>query len=228
MCSRVKLPEDVTALKEALRIRWDNLTDYAPRWNVAPAAPVPVLSNRAAARTLEWMRWGLLPAWATDERNLYATFNARADAVATQPAFRDAWKAGRRCLVITGGYYEWRKTDKQPFCVALTSGEPMLLAGLWEEGKPGKSGEASRSCTVITVAANERLAELHERMPVILAPEAWAAWLGEDHAVDPGELMRVFPAEQLKLWPVDKRLSNVKNEGRELAEPLKLAAQQRA
>jgi putative SOS response-associated peptidase YedK len=227
MTGRVKLPEDVTALKQALRIQRDNLTDYAPRWNVMPASLVPVVSNRAGARSLEWMRWGLLPSWATDERNLHATFNARADSVAAQPVFRDAWKAGRRCLVVTGGYYEWRKTDKQPFCVALADAQPMLMAGLWEEGKPSKTGEPLRSCTIITIAANERFTELHERMPVILAPEDWAAWLGEEPGSDPAALLKAFPAEQLKLWPVDKRLSNVKNEGRELAEPVKLPAQKR-
>lgn len=227
MASRFKLPEDVTALKQALRIQWDNLKDYAPRWNVAPPTPVPVVSNRAGARSLEWMRWGLRPSWATDERNLHATFNARAESVASQPVFRDAWKAGRRCLVVTSGYYEWRKTDKQPFCVALADEQPMLMAGLWEEGKASKDGEAQRSCTIVTVAANERLGELHERMPVILAPEAWAAWLGEEPGIDPATLLKAFPAERLKLWPVDKRLSNVSNEGRELAAPIKLSVPKR-
>jgi len=227
MAGRVKLPEDVIALKEALHIQWDNLKDYAPRWNVTPASLVPVVSNRAGARSLEWMRWGLLPSWATDERNLHATFNARADSVASQPVFRDAWKAGRRCLVVTAGYYEWRKTDKQPFCIALADDQPMLMAGLWEEGKPSKTGEPLRSCTIITIAANERFTELHERMPVILASEDWAAWLGEEPGSDPAALMKAFPAERLKMWPVDKRLSNVKNEGRELAEPVKLPAQKR-
>ncbi len=227
MCSRLKLPEDVVALNRALGIQWDNLTEYAPRWNVAPPALVPVVSNRAGARSLEWMRWGLVPAWATAERNLHASFNARADHVATQPVFRDAWKAGRRCLVISGGYYEWRKTDKQPFCIALADGQPMLMGGLWEEGKAAKTGEISRSCTIVTVAASERLFEIHERMPLILAAEDWAVWLGEDPSGDPAALMRSFPAERLKLWPVDKRLGNVQNEGRELAAPIDLSGPKR-
>lgn len=227
MTSRVRLPEDMAALKQALGVQWDNLADYAPRWNVVPATPVPVVSNRGAARSLEWMRWGLVPAWATDERNLHATFNARADSVAAQPVFRDAWRAGRRCLVITAGYYEWRKTDKQPFAVALANGAPMLMAGLWEEGKKDKTGAAPRSCTIITVAANERLVELHDRMPVILASESCAAWLGEDKGSDPMALLKAFPAAQLKLWPVDKRLSNLKHDDRELAVPIKLSLQMR-
>ena len=227
MCNRVKLPEDLIALKQAARIERDNLSDYAPRWNVAPPALVPVISNRAAARSLEWMRWGLIPSWATDQRNLHATFNARAESIESQPAFRDAWKAGRRCLVITGGYYEWRKTDKQPFCIAHANGQPMLMAGLWEEGKPGKTGDAGRSCTIIsTVAAGDLLADIHERMPVILAPEAWAAWLGEEPGVNPASLLQPFPAAHLRLWPVDKRLSNLRHEGREMAEPIKLPRQQ--
>jgi putative SOS response-associated peptidase YedK len=222
MCGRLKLPEDIVALKQGLGIQWDNLPDYAPRYNVAPVAPVPVVDNRGGARSLEWMRWGLIPSWATDERNLYATFNVDKDEMVTKPVFRGAWKTGRRCLVITGGFYEWRKTDKQPFFVSLASKQPMLLAGLWDEWKP-RTGAATRSCAVVTTEANTLMVQIHDRMPVIVAPEDWAAWLGEDTATDPLSLLRPFPAEMMTMWPVDKRISNVKNEDRQLPEPIKLA-----
>lgn len=222
MCGRVKLPEDVTALKEELHIQWDNLADYAPCWNVAPTTPVPVVSNRAGARSLEWMRWGLIPSWASDERNLFTTFDAHADSVATKPTFREAWKAGRRCLVVTGGFYEWRKTDKQPFCIALADQRPMLMAGLWEEAN-AKLGQTMRSCTIITTEANEAFRAMHDRMPVIIGPADYAAWLGEDPGIDPSALLKSFPAERLTWWPVDKRIADVKHQGKELAEPLKPA-----
>lgn len=222
MCDRVMLPEDLSVLKTALNIQWDNLGDYAPRWNVAPASRVPVISNRTGARSLEQMRWGLIPSWATDERNLYSTFNAAADVVATKPAFRDAWKAGRRCLIVAGGFYQWRNTDKQPFCIALGDKQPMLLAGLWEEPN-AKLRETMRSCTIITTAANEVLANIHERMPVIVDPADYAAWLGEDVRVDPATLLKPFLADRLTSWPVDKRLADVANQGREFAEPMKPA-----
>jgi putative SOS response-associated peptidase YedK len=222
MCGRLKLPEDIVVLKQELGIQWDDLPDYEPRYNLAPAAPVPVVGNRAGARSLEWMRWGLIPSWATDERNLYATFNVDKDEIVTKPVFRGAWKTGRRCLVITGGFYEWRKTDKQPFFVSLASKQPMLLAGLWDEWKP-RTGAATRSCTIITTEANILMAQIHDRMPVILAPGDWAAWLGEDTATDPFSLLKPFPPDEMTMWPVDKRISNIKNEDRQLPEPIKLA-----
>src|ERR1017187_9800898 len=101
MCGRVRLPDDVTELRQELRIKWDRLGDYKPRYNVAPTTQIPVVTSAQGERTLEWMRWGLIPAWAKDEKNLYSTFNARADTVATKPAFHGAWKTGRRCLVVS-------------------------------------------------------------------------------------------------------------------------------
>lgn len=173
MCGRAKLPEDVSLTKEILGIDWDELGAYRPRYNVAPTTPVPVVTSSGGKRTLQWMRWGLIPAWAKDEGFGSRTFNARAESVATKPSFRGAWKAGRRCLVVTDGFYEWRKSDKQPFCVTLGNRQPMMLAGLWEEWKP-RSGEPIRSCTVITTEANALLAEIHDRMPVIVGSEDWA------------------------------------------------------
>lgn len=222
MCGRVKLPEDVSLTKEILRIKWDRLSEYVPRYNVAPTTMVPVVTSANGERTLERMRWGLIPAWARDEKNLYSTFNARADTVETKPAFRDAWKAGRRCLVVTDGFYEWRKTDKQPFCIALGNKQPMMMAGLWERWKP-REGEPVRSCTIITTNANALLADIHDRMPVIIGQEDWAAWLGEDPHSDPAALLKPFPPERMIMWPVSKRVGNVKNEDAALVEPLRVA-----
>src|ERR1017187_10449903 len=129
MCGRVKLPDDVTEFRQELRIKWDKLGDYQPRYNVAPTTQIPVVTSANGERTLESMRWGLIPSWAKDDTNLYSTFNARADTIATKLAFRGAWKARRRCLVVTGGFYEWRKTDKQPFRVSLGKRQLMLMAG---------------------------------------------------------------------------------------------------
>lgn len=219
MCGRVKLPDDVSELRQELAIRWDKLGEYRPRYNVAPTALVPVVTSAKGARTLEWMRWGLIPSWAKDAKIASRTFNARADGVAVKPSFRGAWRAGRRCLIATGGFYEWRKSDKQPFCVAMGNKGPMMMAGLWEEWRPPE-GERVRSSTIITTEANPVLAAIHDRMPVIIGPEDWALWLGEAPCADPAALMKPFPAERLALWPVAKRVGNVANEGPELAEPI--------
>lgn len=183
---------------------------------------VPVVTSANGERSIEWMRWGLIPSWAKEDKISYSTFNARADGVATKPAFRGAWKAGRRCLIVTDGFYEWRKGDKQPFCIALGNKEPMMMAGLWETWRP-KEGDPIKSCTIITTEPNSLIAPLHDRMPVILGLEDWAPWLGEEPIADPASLLKPFPAERLTMWPVDKRIGNVKNQGRELAEPVPLA-----
>ncbi len=140
MCGRASLPNDVSELKQDLRIEWDKLGDYKPRWNAAPTSDLPVVTSSSSGRTLELMRWGLIPSWAKEWAKEWAknskisrsTFNARQEGIDTKPAFRGAWKAGRRCLVVADGYYEWRQTDRQPFAMALGNRGLMTFAGLWD------------------------------------------------------------------------------------------------
>jgi putative SOS response-associated peptidase YedK len=219
MCGRVELPRDIREILRLLKIAHDRSGLWPRRHNVPPTTPVPVAISQAGERSLELMRWGLVPAWARDLKIGFSSFNARADSLTEKPAFRDAWRAGRRCLVVTAAFYEWRKTDKQPFAVALGNGGPMLMAGLWEEWRP-RGGEALRSCTIITTEANAAMREIHDRMPVILDQEDWAGWLGEAPLPEPMALLKPYPAERMSLWPVDKRVGNVKNEGAELIEKI--------
>jgi len=223
MCGRVKLPEDLFEVVDAFRIKTNKISDYAPRWNVPPTTAIPVITSVDGERTLEWMRWGLIPSWAKDEKISFSTFNARADTIDEKPAFRSAWRAGRRAIIVTGGFYEWRKPDKQPYCVALGNKQPMLMAGLYETWKPPQ-GELVRSCTIITTEPNALVAQLHDRMPVILDddPESVAAWLGETPLPTPKVFLKPFPSERMTMWPVAKAIGNVKNQGRELAEPISL------
>jgi putative SOS response-associated peptidase YedK len=178
MCGRAKLPDDVSEIKLDLKIDFDEIGDYRPRWNAAPTSKLPVVVSRNGERTLTLMRWGLIPPWAKDLKIGSSTFNARAEGIDTQPAFRAAWKSGRRCLVIADGYYEWRGADKQPFAVALANRGPMTFAGLWDQWRAGDGGTLN-SFAIITTAANDLLAPLHDRMPALLPPDRWAAWLGE-------------------------------------------------
>jgi len=224
MCGRYKL-----TLKWREIVKLYNLTRWPPegdedrpRYNIAPTEQVPVITSANGERTLELMRWGLIPFWAKDAKISYSTTNAMAETVATKPAFRDAWKAGRRCLIVTDGFYEWRKSDKQPFCIALGNKQPMMMAGLWETWRP-KGSEPVRSCTIITTEPNSIIAPLHNRMPVILGEEDWPEWLGEEPSADPASLLKPFPSERLTMWPVSKAVGNVKNQGAEIAEPIQLA-----
>jgi len=224
MCGRASLPNDVSELKQDLRIAWDKLGDYRPRWNAAPTSDLPVVTSTSGERTLEVMRWGLIPSWAKDSKVGRSTFNARAKGIDTKPAFRNAWKAGRRCLVIADGYYEWRQTDKQPFAMALGNRGLMTFAGLWDLWR-APDGTAIKSFTIITTRANELAAAIHDRMPVILPPPCWAEWLGEIDAT-PDQLkamLRPYPSERMALWPVDKRVGNVRNDSPDLFEPLRAA-----
>ena len=226
MCGRAKLPDDVSEIKLDLKIDFDEIGDYRPRWNAAPTSKLPVVVSHNGQRTLTSMRWGLIPSWAQPEpKSLkigYSTFNARAEGIETRPAFRAAWRTGRRCLVIADGYYEWRDADKQPFAVALDNRGPMTFAGLWDCWR-ASDGTTLKSFAIITTAANELLAPLHDRMPVLLSPDRWAPWLGErrigEAAATGAELkamLKPYPGEAMTFWPVDRRLGNVKNDSPDL------------
>jgi len=221
MCGRAKLPEDVSEIKLDLKIDFDQISDYQPRWNAAPTSKLPVVISNDGRRILTLMRWGLVPSWAKDLKIGYSTFNARAESLATRAAFRGAWRAGRRCLVLTDGYYEWRDADKQPFAVALANRGPMTLAGLWDAWR-SPAGETIKSFAIITTTANALLAPLHDRMPAVIAPDCWGDWLGENSPREgaPETLLRPYPDKAMALWAVDRRVGNVKNDSPDLFEPL--------
>ena len=145
----------------------------------------------------------------------------------TKPAFRGAWRAGRRCLVITDGFYEWRKTDKQPFAIECR-GALTVMAGLWEAWT-SPAGERITSCTIVTTDANEAVAPLHDRMPVILKPGDWSAWLGEVETDDAALKALLVPyGGPLRICPVNKRVGNVRNNDPALAEPVRDVGKNRA
>jgi putative SOS response-associated peptidase YedK len=173
------------------------------------------------------MRWGLVPpstrSWPEARKIGHSTFNARAESIDTRPAFRTAWKEGRRCLVIADGYYEWRDADKQPFAVALSNRGPMTFAGLWDIWT-APDGDIIKSFAIITTTAN---ALLHARMPALIAQDNWAAWLGETAANDAAikAMLKPYPGAakshpSLEFWPVDRRVGNVRNDSPDLFAPL--------
>ena len=187
-----------------------------PSWNVAPTDSLPIVryDQKAGHRTLDLMRWGLVPYWSKDIKIGFSTINAMAETVDTKPVFREAFKR-RRCLVPIEAFYEWKKIgpkEKQPYAIALADRSIMALAGLWETWR-SSAQETIRSFTIITTTPNELCAEVHNRMPVILPPEKWAVWLDEEPVEEATlkGLLAPYPAEQMTMWPVDKRVGNVKN-----------------
>jgi putative SOS response-associated peptidase YedK len=228
MCGRARLSSDVSEIKLVFRIPPERPTpNFAASWNVAPTDPLPVVRYDAKdrQRSLEVMRWGLVPFWAKDIKVGFANINAKAEGIENKPAFREAFRQ-RRCLVPVDNFYEWKKIDggKQPYAIALKGGGLMALAGLWESWHSQPSGERVRSFAIVTTEPNELCAQLHNRMPAVLASEAWPAWLGEEPA-DEAQLKSLlvpYPSGGMIAWPVSPRVGNVKNNDPGLIEPIAL------
>ena len=189
-----------------------------PRYNIAPTQDIAAVRNRDDdGRELVKLRWGLVPFWAKDPSIGNRMINARAETVAEKPAFRAAFRR-RRCLVLADGFYEWKKSGsgKTPYLISLASGQPFAFAGLWEHWESKDTGEVIESATLLTADASSFMAQLHNRMPVILEPATADRWLaGDDTVVD----VAVFGPPALRAWPVDRRVNDARNEGRELIEP---------
>ena len=228
MCGRARLSSDVSEIKLVFRVPPERpIPNIAPIWNVAPTDPLPVVRFDAKEhqRSLDVLRWGVIPFWARDIKIGYSTFNARAEEIDTKPAFREAFRQ-RRCLVPLDNFYEWKKTSagKQPYAIGLEGGRLMAMAGLWETWR-SPEGERIRSFTIATTKPNALCAELHNRMPVVLQPEAWPVWLGEEPA-DPKQLKALlapYPADDMISWPVSARVGNVRNNDSSLIEPVAAA-----
>ncbi|MBK7542442.1 MAG: SOS response-associated peptidase [Candidatus Competibacteraceae bacterium] len=195
--------------------------DYAPRYNVAPNQTVLAIRATENGRQPAWLRWGLIPAWAREPRLKYSTINARAETVAEKPAYRQAFRQ-RRCLIPADGFYEWRKVGdrKQPYCIGMADGAPFAFAGLWEHW--ARDDEAVDSCTILVTQANERISEIHDRMPVILDPLDYDAWLDPTgrEAARVLPLLRSYPGERMRLWPVGSAVNRPANQGPALMEPV--------
>jgi putative SOS response-associated peptidase YedK len=195
---------------------------------VAPTDPLPVIryDTKAGERSLDVMRWGLVPFWAKDIKIGFPAFNAKAEGIETKPAFRDAFQR-RRCLVPLDNFYERKKTSagNQPYAIALADRRLMAMAGLWDTWR-SSAGERVRSFTIITTTPNKLCTELHNRMPVILKPEAWPVWLGEDpaDALDLKALLAPYPTDEMTCWPVSAAVGNVRNNNPSLIEPVALGA----
>lgn len=200
--------------------------NYPARYNLAPTEPVLTVryNPKTRERALDALRWGLVPHWAKELSFGVRCINARAETLATQPAFRDAFRA-RRCLIPASGFYEWRKsgTTRTPYAI-LPEGEPLFaFAGLWENWRDKEhGGEWIRSCAIVTGKANALLAPIHDRMPIILDRAAWGAWLGEAEASEEEllSLLQPFPPVRMRAYPIASRVNSVKNDDPGLIEPL--------
>ncbi len=181
MCGRTALAANPEDLRAALGL--DETPALAPRYNVTPSQAIAVLRTPrgSTSRKLELLRWGLVPAWAKDVRTGNKLGLARVERVTITPAFRDAVRR-RRCLVVVDGFFEWRRNGKlrsQPFFVRRADGAPFTLAGIWDRWV-GHDGEVVESCAILTQPARPPVEAIHDRMPMVLEPGAWARWLSPE------------------------------------------------
>jgi len=202
------------------------LPPFAPRFNIAPSQPVAVVrlapgrngpDAAEPGRELVWLRWGLVPSWAKDPAVGNRMINARAETAAEKPAFRAAMKR-RRCLVAADGFYEWQsrgsRRRKQPYFIHRRDDRPFAFAGLWESWE-GADHSYLETCTLLTTEANDLMRPIHDRMPVILAPESYEPWLHVSHP-DPralAPLLRPSPSEPFEAVPVGTYVNRPGNEG---------------
>lgn len=222
MCGRFSQTISAAAIADTFRVTPIHLP---PRYNVAPSQPVAaVVQLPDAPRQLRLLQWGLIPAWVKDPSIGYKTINARAETVAEKPSFRSAFRH-RRCLIPADGFYEWQhaadsKSKKQPYFISLQDCQPLAFAGLYERWE-NPAGEILETCTILTTTANEIMAPIHERMPVILAPDEHGLWLDSSAKIDRLQaLLDPYPAAAMQLYPVSTLVNSPKNDSAECRQPL--------
>jgi putative SOS response-associated peptidase YedK len=228
MCGRMTQatdPAEVARIFDA-ESRVDAATGgiVTPRYNVAPTTPLTIVRQRPdEGRTVEQVRWGLIPSFARDASGAAKMINARAETVASSPAFRSSFQR-RRCIVPSDGFYEWRRTGgpKQPFFLHPPAGAVLAMAGVWAARKDPESGLWVPSAAVITTSANHLVSAIHDRMPVLLPRETWDDWLdtGIQDVEYLGSLLVAPPDDVLEMYPVSTRVNSVRNDGPDLVLPV--------
>lgn len=223
MCGRYAITLPVEAMGQLFQ--FDERPNLAPRWNVAPTQTIPVVTADTLGRHLKQVRWGLIPAFMKERPTGAPVINARSETAWDKPMFR-AGLNRRRCLVPADGFYEWRVQgqEKQPYFIRARDRAAFAMAGLtetWQDPTAGAQSAPIESAAILTCAPNALMGRLHDRMPVILAPETWGLWLDPK---TPREVLQTLctpaPENVLKAFAVAKTVGAVKNEGPHLIEPL--------
>jgi putative SOS response-associated peptidase YedK len=219
MCGRYA----ITSAPEAIRrlFGYADQPNFPPRYNVAPTQPIPVVRLVEGQRRFALVRWGLLPSWVKDPKTFTLLINARGESVCDKPAFRAAMRR-RRCLIPADGFYEWKRAGarKQPYYVHLKAGGPLAFAGLWETWM-GPNGEELESAAIVTTNANALLAPIHDRMPVVLEPQAFDLWLDCENVDAETAAALIAPARAglLAVYPVSTAVNRVANDDASLIAP---------
>lgn len=238
MCGRFAASASTDVIVEEFAI--DDVVDEAlPTWNAAPTDPVAAVVERIdkgsdeVVRKLVTPRWGLVPSWSKDPSTGARMINARSETVATKPAFAKAF-ASRRCLIPADGFYEWEtaasasgksRPAKLPWFVRPSDGGPLVMAGIyefWRDRTLGPDAEWLTTCSIITTAATDALGTLHDRMPMVIRRDDWAAWL-DPRQTDPEAawgLLSVDAGADVEVFRVGTAVNSVRNNGPELVAPV--------
>jgi putative SOS response-associated peptidase YedK len=199
-----------------------SVAQLGAHYNIAPSQQIAAIKSAGANRELVWLHWGLIPPWAKDKKFAYRTINARAETIESKPSFRAAFKY-RRCLIPASGFFEWKATSrgKQPYCITSANDKPFAFAGLYEHWE-GAQGEKIDSCTIIVTQAKGEIATIHDRMPVILSPDNYDAWLDEE-TKDPvilKPLLLPHKMDDIRLFPVSRSMNSPKKNSPDNIKPI--------
>ena len=227
MCGRYRLTAKERYLRDHFGL--DEDPSWTPRWNIAPTQQIATIRQHRSEpkRVFGLMRWGLIPYWAKDPSIGLKTINAMSETAAEKPAFRDAMR-WRRCLIPADSFYEWKRLgpkEKQPYSFGMADDSPFAFAGLWERWR-NQADETIETCTILTTKPNSLVADVHDRMPVILRAEDYDLWL------DPGvtdsnlvvDCLKPFDATLMKKYPVSTRVNRPENDDQECAREIPIAA----
>ena len=221
MCGRFGLsrPERL----DLQRFGITSLPTLDPRFNITPGEDILVVRERGGERRAERVHWGLIPSWASDARIGDRMANARADSAFEKPAFRTAMRL-RRCLIPADVFYEWEAVPgsrrKRPHAIRLRSGEPFALGGIWEFWRPREGGEGIASCAILTTDPNGLLAPIHDRMPVIVPPNKYRAWLDSRTPIPAvSDMVQPYDSAEMEAWAITTRVNDPKEDGPEILLP---------
>jgi len=194
-----------------------------PRYNIAPTQYIAAVRETGGPREVAMLYWGLVPSWAKEQAIGARMINARSETLAEKPSFRSAFRR-RRCLVLADGYYEWQRSGpvKQPYFIGFADGAPFGMAGLWECWRDPASGEPLESCCIVTTTPAAAVGHVHDRMPVIIPPEAHSEWLDpRNEATDRlARLLGPCTRPDILARPVSRRVNDARNQGPDLIEQL--------
>jgi putative SOS response-associated peptidase YedK len=221
MCGRYALTSPPEIITERFKLLWS--PNVSAHYNIAPSQVIPVVRLTVQGRELAFLKWGLIPSWTKDPAIGARLINARAETIADKPAFRNAYRR-HHCLVPADSFYEWKTIGKrkQPYCIGMADHTLFGMAGLWEHWL-NPAGERVETVTIITTNANELVGQVHDRMPLIIQPGDYGAWLDASNPKG-DELLKPFPSGLMRYYPVSTRVNKVSNDDAECLEPVEGSA----